>query len=83
MPAKSKAQRRFMGMVTAMKHGSLNTDKLPKGVAEKVKKAAKSMSTKSAEDFAKTKEKKLPNRVKENAGEMTFKQFLIEHHEDK
>lgn len=80
MPASSKAQRRFMGMVTALKKGTLKMKNLPKSVADKVKKAADSMTAKAAHDFAKTKEKGLPVHVKEDdlcLDLMTFKDFLI------
>lgn len=56
MPAKSKAQQRFMGMVLNVKEGG-------KAPSPAVAKAAKSMSKSSAEDFAATKTSKLPNKV--------------------
>jgi len=59
MPAKSKAQQRFMGMVHAYQKGKL------KDAPESVKKAAGSMTKKAATDFAKTKRKGLPEKVKE------------------
>ena len=53
MPAKSKAQQRFMGMVHAAQKGE--------GVASpEVAQAAKSMSKKSATEFANTKQGGLP-----------------------
>ena len=53
MPAKSKAQQRFMGMVHAAQKGE--------GVASpEVAQAAKSMSKKSAKEFASTKQGGLP-----------------------
>ena len=58
MPSKSKAQQRFFGMVDAYKKGDL-----PDASSE-VKKAAKSMSTKKVKDFAKTKHRGLPNKVR-------------------
>jgi len=57
MPAKSKAQQRFMGMVYAAKKGE-------KPASKEVAKAAKGMSKKSAKKFAKTKHKGLPEHVK-------------------
>jgi hypothetical protein len=54
MPAKSKAQQKFMGMVTDAKEGKL------KSPSKAVAKAASSMTTKSAKDFASTKTKGLP-----------------------
>lgn len=59
MPAKSKAQQKFMGMVHSAQKGEMK----PKGA---VAKAAKSMTNKSATDFASTKHKGLPEKLKEN-----------------
>ena len=55
MPAVSKAQQRFMGMVYATKK---MTNPSPE-----VAKAAASMKKKDAKDFASTKHKKLPEVV--------------------
>tara|TARA_R100000008_G_scaffold86667_1_gene80755 strand:- start:988 stop:1398 length:411 start_codon:yes stop_codon:yes gene_type:complete len=57
MPAKSKAQQRFMGMVHAYKKGDL------KNAPDTVKKAAKSMKNKDAKKYASTKHKGKPERV--------------------
>ena len=57
MPAVSKAQQRFMGMVYAVKKGEMSAP------SSEVAKAAASMSKKDAKDFASTKHKKLPNKV--------------------
>jgi hypothetical protein len=57
MPAQSKAQQKFMGMVHATQKGEMK----PTGA---VAKAAKGMSQKSATDFASTKHKGLPGHVK-------------------
>ena len=57
MPAKSKAQQRLMGMVHAAQQGE-------KPASPKVAKLAKSMTKKSATDFASTKHKGLPNKKK-------------------
>lgn len=53
MPAQSKAQQKFMGMVHAAQMGD-------KAASPEVAKAAKSMSKKSAKDFASTPQKGLP-----------------------
>lgn len=53
MPAKSKAQQKFMGMVHAAQTGD-------KAASPEVAAAAKSMSKKSAKDFASTSQKGLP-----------------------
>lgn len=57
MPAKSKAQQRFFGMVHACK-------KTGKCASPAVRKAADSISKEDAEKFAKTKHKGLPERKK-------------------
>jgi hypothetical protein len=59
MPSKSKSQQRFMGMVHAYKKGEL------KNASADVKKAAKSMSKKDTKDFASTKHKGKPEKVKQ------------------
>ena len=58
MPAKSKAQQRFFGVVKGIEKGS------GKG-GGKAKKAADEMDPKDVDDFASTKHKGLPNRVKQ------------------
>lgn len=61
MPAKSKAQQKFMGLVYALKKGDVK----PSDVSQDVKDAAKSMSTKQAKDFASTKHENLPNKLEQ------------------
>lgn len=58
MPAKSKKQQRFMGMVYASQKGEL------KDAPPAVTRAAKSMSKEDAKDFASTKHEGLPSKVK-------------------
>lgn len=58
MPAKSKSQQRLFGMVHVYQKGEL------KGASDEIKDIAKSISKKDAEDFAETKHKGLPNKVK-------------------
>ncbi len=60
MPAISKAQQRFMGMVHAAQKGDMENP------SPEVAKAADSMSDTDAKDFASTKHKGLPNHVKES-----------------
>jgi len=57
MPSKSKSQQRFFGMVRACQ-------KKGKCPSSEVSKVAKEISKKDADDFAKTKHKGLPNKVK-------------------
>ena len=58
MPAKSKAQQKFMGMVHAAQKGD-------KAASAKVAKVAKRMKKKDAEDYASTKHKGKPEKVSE------------------
>jgi hypothetical protein len=58
MPAKSKAQQRFMGMVHATQKGDL------KNPPAAIKKVAKDMKKKDAKDYASTKHNGLPEKVK-------------------
>ena len=80
MPAKSKAQQKFMGMVHASQKGEMK----PTG---KVAKAAKSMTKKAATEFASTKHKGLPKKLKEgkSKGEPIFFYYVIkpENHSQK
>ena len=57
--AVSKAQRKFMGMAHAMQKG-----KKIKGASPELKKVAKTMKPSDTHDFAVTKEKGLPKKVK-------------------
>jgi Ca2+-binding EF-hand superfamily protein len=59
MPAQSKAQQRFMGMVHAAQKGDMENP------SPEVQKAADSMTKKDAKDYASTSHKGLPNK-KEN-----------------
>lgn len=59
MPAVSKAQQRFMGMVHAAQKGDMENP------SPEVAKAADSMSDKDAKDFASTKHTELPDKIKE------------------
>ena len=61
MPAKSKQQQKFMGLVHAYKKGEVPASK----VSKSVKDAAKSMSKKSVKKYAKTKHDDLPKKVTE------------------
>ena len=59
MPAVSKAQQKFMGMVHATQKGDMESP------SPEVSKAADSMSDKDAKDFASTSHKGLPDKIKE------------------
>jgi len=70
MPAKSKAQQRFMGMVHAAQKGELDNP------SSEVEKAADSMSDADAKDYASTKHKGLPNHVKKENMEKQLKEII-------
>jgi len=59
MPAKSVAQRKFMGMVRATQKGEMDNP------SPELKRAANDMGAKAVNKFAKTKEKNLPQKVEE------------------
>ena len=61
MPSSSKAQQKFMGIVHGIQKGTID----PSSVSGAAKKAAHSMKKKSAKDYASTKHKGLPKKVKE------------------
>ena len=61
MPAVSKAQQKFMGMVHATQKGDMESP------SPEVAQAASTMKKKSAKDFASTKHAGLPNKVEEDS----------------
>ena len=69
MPAKSKSQQRFMGMVH-------QCQKSGKCASKEVEKVAASIKASDATDFAETKHKNLPNKVK--AESVTFREYMLE-----
>ena len=64
MPAVSKAQQRFMGMVHATQKGDMESP------SPEVSKAANSMSDKDAKDFASTSHKGLPDKKTEQINKL-------------
>lgn len=67
MPAKSKKQQRFFGIVHALQKGDIdNSD-----VSDKIINVADKISKKDAKDFAKTKHKGLQNKMKKEMNETT------------
>lgn len=60
MPSKSKKQRRFFGMISGIQSGKIH----PSQVSTTMRKAAKKISRKDVNDFAKTSEKGLPYKIK-------------------
>ena len=67
MPARSIAQQRFMGMVHAEKEGKLDKSKLDPEFAAKIERIAASIKAKAAREYAETKHKNLPKKVKEKS----------------
>ena len=65
MPSKSKSQQRFFGLVR-------KCQKTGECLSPKIKKVADNISDKDAKDFAKTKHKGLPKKVKRK----TFKEYV-------
>jgi len=79
MPAKSKSQQRFMGMVYAIKSGNMKLDDLPENLQDKVGKAVKGISTDDAKKYASTKTKDLPTKVEEKLTFLEFAQVFEEY----
>jgi hypothetical protein len=79
MPAQSKAQQRFMGMVHAAQKGDMENP------SPEVEKAADSMSDKDAKDFASTSHKGLPdkkeNMITRNRLKEIVKEVMVEEAE--
>jgi len=71
LPSKSKAQQRYMGMVHGVQKGTVD----PENVSPEVRKTAKTIKKKDAKDFAKTKHKGLPEKVKTEIKEDQFPKF--------
>lgn len=61
MPAKSKAQRRFFALALQYKKGELKSSEVSDEVIELSK-----LPVKTLEDFVKTDEKEIPNKIGEN-----------------
>ena len=68
MPARSKAQQRFFALVRSYQDGDA------KKVSPAIKKVAKSISKKDADDFASTKHNGLPSKVRQE-----IREILQEH----
>lgn len=77
MPSVSRSQQRLMGQALAYKRGEIKSKDLDPRYAERIKKVAKSMTQKKLRDFAKTKHKKLPERVEERKI-LNFEMFVNE-----
>ncbi len=78
MPAKSKAQQRFMGLVHALQKGKID----PSRVSKKVKDVAKDMDSKDVDDYAGTKHKNLPNKVRTEMDITLDKDMMAKLHKD-
>jgi hypothetical protein len=71
MPAKSKAQQKFMGMVHAYKKGEMKGSEASKDVKD----AAKGMKKSSVKKYAKTKHDGLPKKISENNKAELYKMY--------
>ena len=78
MPSVSKTQQRLMGQALAYKRGEIKAKDLNPDYADEIKKLAKSMTEKQLKDFASTKHKNLPEKVKES-NVMSFDSFNEAH----
>lgn len=78
MPSVSKTQQRLMGQALAYKRGEIKDKDLNPQYADEIKKLAKSMTEKQLKDFASTKHKNLPEKVKES-NVMSFDSFNEAH----
>jgi hypothetical protein len=78
MPSVSKTQQRLMGQALAYKRGEIKAKDLNPQYADEIKKLAKSMTEKQLKDFASTKHKNLPEKIKES-NVMTFDTFNETH----
>ena len=65
MPSKSKSQQKFFGIVHGLQKGTVD----PEDVSDKAKDVADKIDYDDAEDFAKTKHKGLPDKVKKDKNE--------------
>ena len=70
----SKNQQQFMGMVHGLQKGEID----PKDVSQDVRDAADSMKKKDAKDYASTKHKGLPTKVKKENMDEIFEQMFNE-----
>jgi hypothetical protein len=73
MPAKSKAQQRFFGMVHAYQKGKLPADK----VSDRVKKVAKTISPEDAKKYASTEHDDLREILQSIVNSPTYTEQLI------
>ena len=75
MPAKSKQQQKFMGIVRAIQKGDEPASKFSKAAQD----AAKDMSKSDVKKFAKTKHKGLPRKVKQELLDRLKKEYAFYH----
>ena len=75
MPAKSKQQQKFMGIVRAIQKGDEPASKFSKAAQD----AAKDMSKSDVKKYAKTKHKGLPRKVKQELLDRLKKEYAFYH----
>lgn len=71
MPAKSKAQQRLFALVHAAQTGKKTINQIPKEFRKTVETIVNTISKKKAKEFAETKHKKLPEKIKESINTKT------------
>jgi len=77
MPAKSKSQQRFMGMVHAHKVGDLDTSSMSPEFLTKVRNTANNIKAKDAKDLAETKHKGLKEKVAMDKATTVFEKLVM------
>ena len=75
MPAKSKQQQKFMGIVRAIQKGDVPASKFSKDARD----AGKDMSKSDVKKYAKTKHKGLPKKVKQELLDKLKKEYAFYH----
>lgn len=75
MPAQSKQQQKFMGIVRAIQKGDAPASKFSKAARD----AAKDMSKSDVKKYAKTKHKGLPRKVKQELLDRLKKEYAFYH----
>ncbi len=71
MPATSVAQQRLMGQAYAVKNGELDIKDVDPKYREDIQKLADGMTLQQLKDFAETKHKGLPDKVKKESVEVS------------
>lgn len=76
MPAKSVAQQRLMAQAYGIKKGDIDPKDIDPEYRDQIVSLADSMTLKQLKDYAKTKHKDLPAKIKESKHIMLFEEFI-------